>query len=89
MCAVKCEISSVDAGFSDSNSCCCFWYRCCCCRFFAETSATLFTTVLGQRQGRSDAAEPVTEYMLSDSSLGSFRAQVRTLGCKVASQDDL
>uniref|UniRef100_A0A383V9D0 Orn/DAP/Arg decarboxylase 2 N-terminal domain-containing protein n=1 Tax=Tetradesmus obliquus TaxID=3088 RepID=A0A383V9D0_TETOB len=45
-------------------------------RFFAETSATLFTTVLGQRQGRSDAAEPVTEYMLSDSSLGSFRAQV-------------
>jgi hypothetical protein len=39
-------------------------------------SATLFTTVLGRRQRRSEASEQVMEYVPSDSSLGSFRAQV-------------
>lgn len=59
--------------------------RCCCCRFFVETSATLFTTVLGQRQGRDAFSDHVMEYWLSDSNQGSFRIQVGTaVVCKLA-----
>ncbi|KAF6257868.1 pyridoxal-dependent decarboxylase [Scenedesmus sp. NREL 46B-D3] len=45
--------------------------------FFVETSATLFTTVLGHREGRDACSGHLMAYWLSDSSQGSFRIQVR------------
>jgi hypothetical protein len=49
---------------------------CCFRRFFVETSATLFTTVLGQREGKDASSDHVMDYWLSDSNQGSFRIQV-------------
>jgi hypothetical protein len=48
-------------------------------RYFAETSATLFTTILGQRAARAGAAGGAPaprDYWLSDGTYGSFRIQV-------------
>jgi hypothetical protein len=47
------------------------------CRYFAETSATLFTTILGQRDSRAADGQPFRDYWLSDGTYGSFRIQVR------------
>jgi hypothetical protein len=49
----------------------------CGCRYFAETSATLFTTILGQREGLDALGGPFRDYWLSDGTYGSFRIQVR------------
>jgi len=46
------------------------------CRYFAETSATLFTTILGQREGVDALGGPFRDYWLSDGTYGSFRIQV-------------
>jgi hypothetical protein len=46
------------------------------CRYFAETSATLFTTILGQRDSRAADGQPFRDYWLSDGTYGSFRIQV-------------
>jgi hypothetical protein len=64
--------------FDPRPSSCCCCCRCCCCRFFVETSATLFTTVLGQREGKDASSDHVMDYWLSDSNQGSFRIQVRS-----------
>ncbi|KAF6257869.1 hypothetical protein COO60DRAFT_1639561 [Scenedesmus sp. NREL 46B-D3] len=45
-------------------------------RFFAETSAALFATVVGHRVVDDATSGQVIEYVLSDSSLGSFRSLV-------------
>lgn len=53
--------------------------RVCACvlrRYFAETSATLFTTILGQREGVDALGGPFRDYWLSDGTYGSFRIQV-------------
>ncbi|GBF87342.1 ornithine decarboxylase [Raphidocelis subcapitata] len=49
-------------------------------RYFAETSATLFTTILGQRAGRGADGAPRRDYHLSDGTYGSFRIQVAVDG---------
>lgn len=54
----------------------CFLYAAMCCRYFAETSATLFTTILGQRDSRAPDGSPFRDYWLSDGTYGSFRIQV-------------
>lgn len=50
------------------------------CRYFAETSATLFTTILGQREGLDALGGPFRDYWLSDGTYGSFRIQVAVDG---------
>ncbi|KIZ02061.1 ornithine decarboxylase [Monoraphidium neglectum] len=45
-------------------------------RYFAETSATLFTTILGHRASRAPCGAPLRDYHLSDGTYGSFRIQV-------------
>jgi len=53
------------------------WLACCCLlRYFAETSATLFTTILGQRTSMTPAGQAFKDYWLSDGTYGSFRIQV-------------
>jgi hypothetical protein len=49
-------------------------------RYFAETSATLFTTILGQRDSRAADGQPFRDYWLSDGTYGSFRIQVGEVG---------
>ncbi|KAF6250834.1 pyridoxal-dependent decarboxylase [Scenedesmus sp. NREL 46B-D3] len=49
-------------------------------RYFAETSATLFTTILGQRDRRAADGRPFRDYWLSDGTYGSFRIQVAVDG---------
>eukprot|EP00882_Tetradesmus_deserticola_P025169 GHRQ01027630.1.p1 GENE.GHRQ01027630.1~~GHRQ01027630.1.p1 ORF type:complete len:496 (+),score=214.96 GHRQ01027630.1:168-1490(+) len=49
-------------------------------RYFAETSATLFTTILGQRDSRAPDGRPFRDYWLSDGTYGSFRIQVAVDG---------
>jgi len=49
-------------------------------RYFAETSATLFTTILGQREGVDALGGPFRDYWLSDGTYGSFRIQVAVDG---------
>lgn len=49
-------------------------------RYFAETSATLFTTILGQREGLDALGGPFRDYWLSDGTYGSFRIQVAVDG---------
>ena len=46
------------------------------CRYFAETSATLFTTILGQRALLDSEAQEFRDYWLSDGTYGSFRILV-------------
>lgn len=52
-----------------------------CCRYFAETSATLFTTILGQRSSLDAAGQEFRDYWLSDGTYGSFRIQVSRIAC--------
>jgi hypothetical protein len=49
-------------------------------RYFAETSATLFTTILGHRASRAPCGAPLRDYHLSDGTYGSFRIQVGGAG---------
>lgn len=52
-------------------------------RYYAETSATLFTTILGQRAGlaaEGGAPGAARDYWLSDGTYGSFRIQVAVDG---------
>eukprot|EP00775_Hariotina_reticulata_P014259 gene14259-14409_t len=49
-------------------------------RYFAETSATLFTTILGQRTSISPGGQAFRDYWLSDGTYGSFRIQVAVDG---------
>jgi hypothetical protein len=46
------------------------------CRYFAETSATLFTTILGQRALLDSEGQEFRDYWLSDGTYGSFRILV-------------
>lgn len=49
-------------------------------RYFAETSATLFTTILGQRASCGADGQGFRDYWLSDGTYGSFRIQVAVDG---------
>jgi len=49
-------------------------------RYFAETSATLFTAILGQRASTAANGDPFQHYYLSDGTFGSFRIQVAVDG---------
>jgi len=49
-------------------------------RYFAETSATLFTTILGQRALLDSEEQEFRDYWLSDGTYGSFRILVAVDG---------